>query len=59
MSDVCEWLSTEDFDGDPFYETNCGESFCFIEGDVKYNGIKYCPYCGRPIRVIEEEKDAR
>lgn len=55
MNDTCVWTSMEDFDGDPFYETQCGESFCFIEGDVKYNGIKYCPYCGKKIKVIEGE----
>jgi len=49
-SDVCEWIKI------PFPDITCWES---SEG-LKYTEFpkdNLCPYCGKPIRVIEEEKD--
>ena len=34
------------------YETECGTAHCFIEGDVRYNDHKCCPYCGKEILVL-------
>lgn len=28
------------------FETSCGEIHLFVEGKIKENSYKYCPYCG-------------
>lgn len=45
----CEWT----FDEDGFYQTGCGKAWAFNAGDMKSNGLKYCPYCGHLSRETE------
>ena len=43
-NDACEWKHDKDFDG--MYKT------CSV--DVIYlKGFRYCPYCGKKIKVVE------
>ena len=46
MKKKCKWTYDDTHD---MYETACGEAFCFMEGNRKDNGIKYCPFCSKPI----------
>ena len=46
----CVWKDEGDPEWGPNYMTECGQEFCFIEGDRKENLFNYCPYCGKPIR---------
>lgn len=49
------WIEQEDFNGDTYYDcSECGESFCLIEGTPTDNLYKYCPNCGAKM----EEHDA-
>ena len=48
---VCKWKYDEAYD---FWDTACEESFCLIEGTLKDNKMKYCPYCGGRIKATEE-----
>lgn len=49
----CTWtLDTSDW-GDSHYETGCGEAFCFFDGTPEDNKIRFCPYCGRALEVVE------
>ena len=41
----CLWI--EDDDG--VYQTSCLHSFEFLFGTPEHNGVKFCPYCGKPI----------
>ena len=41
----CLWI--EDDDG--VYQTSCLHSFQFMDGTPERNGMKFCPYCGKPI----------
>jgi hypothetical protein len=41
---------------DDFYETECDESFFLTTGNLKDNHIKYCPYCGKRIEELPDEK---
>ena len=44
--DVCEWKMTDTKKLMP-YETSCGNE------DLYDNSYKYCPYCGKKIKVVE------
>ena len=45
--DVCEWKMTDTKKMMP-YETSCGNE------DLYDNSYKYCPYCGKKIKVVVE-----
>ena len=41
------WIEKDDFDGDTYYDcSECGESFCLIDGTPTDNLYNYCPNCG-------------
>ena len=50
MSDkqTCKWTFD---DLDCYYETSCGQSFCFSDDreSLTQDGFKFCPYCGEEI----------
>lgn len=49
--EVCEWkLFDEEANA---YNTTCGGAFWLNSDGPKDNGFKYCPYCGRKIKVVE------
>ena len=50
---TCVWKWDEH--NDDFWDTACGESFCFIDGGPKENHTKYCPYCGRLIEEADHD----
>ena len=47
MIKICVWEYEENED---YYETSCGEAWCFTEGNCKENKCRYCPYCGKKIK---------
>jgi DNA-directed RNA polymerase subunit RPC12/RpoP len=49
-SRVCVWNYDEPYE---YYNTNCGESFAFINDGVEENGYKHCPNCGNKIKLME------
>ena len=47
----CEWTVDNNLpEDDRLYSTACGEEFLFIDGSPKDNGLKFCCYCGKPIK---------
>lgn len=44
----CVWTE-DDLDGK--WDTACGNAFCFITAGPTENGLRYCPYCGRPLQA--------
>ena len=43
-TEKCKWeLDTDDC----YYETDCGNAFTLLEGNLDENGFLYCPYCGK------------
>jgi len=59
MSDVCEWrkkVTWKPLIGKYNCETDCGAKLFIIPPLIDRQG-KDGLYCGRPVRVIEEEKD--
>ena len=46
---VCGWSGIcHDVEGD-IWQTECGNSHVFFEGNPKDNSHVYCPYCGKKI----------
>ena len=39
--------------------TECGKTHAFALGGPYENGHYYCPYCGKAIKIFEEENDGR
>ena len=41
------WIEKDGYDGDTYYDcSECGESFCLIDGTPTDNLYNYCPNCG-------------
>ena len=55
------WIEKDGFDGDVHYDcSECGESFCLIDGTPTDNLYNYCPICGAKMvepQESEEEDD--
>jgi hypothetical protein len=51
---TCKWYDVSDWEGGRNYETECGEIQYFVDGTVKKNKYKFCPYCGKKIEVISD-----
>lgn len=48
---ACVWTETDDANGDPVWDTGCGQSQIFSEGTPESNEYKFCPYCGKKLVV--------
>lgn len=48
--DVCEW-KLEDEEAN-LYLTGCQQRQLILEGTPKENGYRYCPYCGKKIKIV-------
>lgn len=54
--ETCEWIREE---WDEEYFTTCGEAFCLNDGTLKDNSIRYCCYCGKPIKeTIKRDEES-
>jgi len=53
MEEVCKWNYDEECD---FYNTECDEAYCLIDGDLKDNKHNYCPFCGKKISLLTQEE---
>lgn len=49
---ACVW-SRADEDTDT-WETSCGSAFMLNDGTPKENLMKYCPYCGKRLKVASK-----
>lgn len=51
------WIEQEGYDGDTYYDcSECGESFCLIDGTPTDNLYNYCPNCGAKMAESEDEE---
>ena len=53
MTKECVW-TLDNYDHG--YETSCNNRWCFLDGDLKENKTKYCPFCGKKIREVSHDK---
>ncbi len=52
VKDVCEWVKADDGGID----TNCECTFGIVGHNIVLMDNPYCPHCGRPVKIVEEEK---
>jgi hypothetical protein len=45
---ICMWTQTDDEESNN-WESACGDLFYFEDGTPEENGMKFCPYCGKPL----------
>ena len=51
---IGKWIVKEGFDGDEYYDcSECGESFCLIDGTPTDNLYNYCPNCGTKLTELK------
>jgi hypothetical protein len=51
--EVCGWKYHLGRDWDEgYWSTSCGNDWYFTEGTPETNRVKYCPYCGKPIKAV-------
>lgn len=48
--DVCEWKYN---DSEYYFESSCEHLHIFMSDGPKENEYRFCPYCGRKIKVVE------
>lgn len=50
------WIEKEDFNGDTYYDcSECGESFCLMDGTPTDNLYNFCPNCGADMRGTKND----
>jgi RNA polymerase-binding transcription factor DksA len=48
----CEWVLDDHLDEYNYtYDTACNQLYQFEVGSIKENDFKYCPYCGKEIKI--------
>ena len=55
MKKYCEWKLHDGYEYD-YYHTSCQDDFIFDDGTPKDNHFKYCPFCGKEIKVVENKE---
>ena len=48
----CEWHAPPEWEQD-YWETACGEAFCFTDGGPSDNRMRFCPYCGGELIEVQ------
>lgn len=46
---TCQWVESRDGE---YWETSCGEAWCFTDGGVEDNGVKFCHGCGKRVAAV-------
>lgn len=54
MIEECKWKKDINEEDEP-WQTDCGTAFILITGSPKDNNYKYCPNCGRQIKLEVSE----
>ena len=51
--EFCKWVQNSD----GWWQTDCKNGFVVNDGTPEENGMKFCCYCGKPLRqkLYEEE----
>ena len=48
--DVCEWKYN---DSEYYFESSCEHLHIFMSDGPKENEYRFCPYCGKKVKVVE------
>ena len=56
VSDVCEWKYTKEIMDNAEFKVGCNQNALkkgTVPNNFSYHDFKYCPYCGKKIKVVE------
>ena len=53
----CEWRDPGE--DDVSWQTGCGKLWEFIDDGPSENGVKFCPYCGKPLVLVPAEEPTK
>lgn len=48
----CAWTQTNDWDMCDTWSSDCGLEWIFEDGGPIENKMKFCCYCGKPLKVV-------
>ena len=54
--DVCEWKYTKEIMDNAEFKVGCNQNALkrgIVPNNFSYHDFKYCPYCGKKIKVVE------
>ena len=54
--DVCEWKYTKEIMDNAEFKVGCNQNALkkgYVPNNFSYHDFKYCPYCGKKIKVVE------
>lgn len=49
---ICEWKLADDIDWGNQYVSSCENIWELLDGTPIDNGMKFCPFCGKPLVYI-------
>ena len=55
-NDVCEWKYTKEIMDNAEFKVGCNQNALkrgIVPNNFSYHDFKYCPYCGKKIKVVE------
>ena len=55
-NDVCEWKYTKEIMDNAEFKVGCNKNALkrgIVPNNFSYHDFKYCPYCGKKIKVVE------
>ena len=56
FDDVCEWKYTKEIMDNAEFKVGCNQNALkrgIVPNNFSYHDFKYCPYCGKKIKVVE------
>ena len=59
--DVCEWKYTKEIMDNAEFKVGCNQNALkrgIVPNNFSYHDFKYCPYCGKKIKVVEQMNTA-
>lgn len=48
----CEWTNDDTPDMDGTWDGSCGTTWSFIDGGPTENNMRFCPECGKHLKVM-------
>ena len=57
MTDECRWRQHDTWECCALWDTDCGETFVINEDTPAENDMRFCCFCGKPLRQVLAQID--